>query len=55
VEAKVAVELQIREQTIYTWRRQARIDAGIEAGLTTCEKAELRTQRTALGGRQCPI
>jgi transposase-like protein len=39
--AEVAVELQISEQTIYTWRRQARIDAGIEAGLTTSEKAEL--------------
>jgi transposase-like protein len=39
--AEVAAELQISEQTIYTWRRQARIDAGIEAGVTTSEKAEL--------------
>ena len=39
--AEVAAELGISEQTIYTWRRQARIDAGIEAGLTTSEKAEL--------------
>jgi len=39
--AEVAVELQISERTICTWRRQARIDAGIEAGLTTSEKAEL--------------
>ena len=39
--AEVAVELQISEQTIYTWRRQARIDSGIEAGLTTSERAEL--------------
>jgi transposase-like protein len=39
--AQVAAELGISEQTIYTWRRQARIDAGIEAGVTTREKAEL--------------
>lgn len=39
--AEVAAELGISEQTIYSWRRQARIDAGIEAGLTTSEKAEL--------------
>ena len=39
--AEVAAELGISEQTIYTWRRQARIDAGIEAGVTTSEKAEL--------------
>ena len=39
--AEVAAELGISEQTIYAWRRQARIDAGIEAGLTTSEKADL--------------
>ncbi|MGB8332169.1 MAG: transposase [Polyangiales bacterium] len=43
--AEVAAELGISEQTIYTWRRQARIDAGIEAGVTTSEKAELTQQR----------
>ena len=31
--AEVAPELGISQQTIYTWRRQARIDAGLEAGL----------------------
>ena len=30
---EVAADLGISEQTIYTWRRQARIDAGIESGL----------------------
>ena len=35
--AEVAVELEVSEQTIYTWRRQARIDAGV----TTPELAEL--------------
>ncbi len=39
--AEVAVELEVSEQTIYTWRRQARIDAGLEAGVATSELAEL--------------
>ena len=43
--AEVAAELGISDQSIYTWRRQARIDAGIEAGLTTGEKAELVAAR----------
>ena len=32
--AEVAEDLGISEQTIYTWRRQDRIDRGLEAGLT---------------------
>ena len=39
--AEVAAELGISKQTIYTSRRQARIDAGLEAGLSTSEQAEL--------------
>ena len=39
--SEVATDLGVSEQTIYTWRRQARIDAGEEAGLTSAEKAEL--------------
>ena len=39
--AEVSRDLGISEQSIYTWRRQARIDAGLEAGLTSTEKAEL--------------
>lgn len=39
--AELAAELGVSEQTIYTWRRQARIDAGLEAGVTTAEHAEL--------------
>ena len=39
--AELAQELGISEQSIYTWRRQARIDAGLEAGITSTEKAEL--------------
>jgi transposase-like protein len=28
--SEVAAEFEVSEQTIYTWRRQARIDAGVE-------------------------
>ena len=38
---EIAIDLGISELTIYTWRRQARIDAGIEAGLSTSERGEL--------------
>jgi transposase-like protein len=30
--AEVAVEFEVSEQTIYTWRRQSRIDVGLEGG-----------------------
>jgi transposase-like protein len=43
--AEVAEDLGISDQTIYTWRRQDRIDRGLEAGLSTAEKAELVTAR----------
>lgn len=43
--AEVAAELGISDQSIYTWRRQARIDAGVEPGLTSGEKAELVAAR----------
>ena len=42
---EVAVDLGISEQSIYVWRRQARIDAGAEPGLTSGEKAELVAAR----------
>jgi transposase len=41
----VARDLGISDQTLYTWRRQARIDAGVEPGLTTAERAELQRAR----------
>ncbi len=37
----VARGLGISAQSIYTWRRQDRIDKGTEPGLTSAEKAEL--------------
>ena len=39
--AAVAADLGVSEQTIYTWRRQARVDAGLEVGVSTSEQAEL--------------
>jgi transposase-like protein len=41
----VARDLGISDQTLYSWRRQARIDAGVEPGLTTAERAELQRAR----------
>jgi transposase-like protein len=46
--AEIAIDLGISEQTIYTWRRQARIDAGIEAGLSTSERGELTAAKRRL-------
>jgi len=43
--AEVAADLGISEQSVYTWRRQARIDAGLQPGLNTAEKAELVAAR----------
>lgn len=43
--ADVATDLDISEQTIYTWRRQDRIDRGVEPGLRSAEHAELVAAR----------
>ena len=39
--ADVARDLDISQESIYTWRRQDRIDRGLVPGLTSAEKAEL--------------
>lgn len=41
----VARDLGISGQTVYNWRRQDRIDRGVEAGLTSAEHAELLQAR----------
>lgn len=41
----VARDLGISDQTVYTWRRQDRIDQGLEVGLTSAERAELLQAR----------
>lgn len=42
---EVAADLAISEQTIFTWRRQDRIDRGLELGLSSVEHAELVAAR----------
>ena len=39
--ANVAHDLEVSDQTIYSWRKQDRIDRGLAPGLSTKEKAEL--------------
>jgi transposase len=39
--ADVARDLGISDETIYSWRRQDRIDRGLAPGLSSGEKAEL--------------
>jgi transposase-like protein len=41
----VAEELRVSGQSIYTWRRQYRVDSGQEPGLTTTEVNELNAAR----------
>ena len=43
--AEVATDLGISEQTIYTWRRQDRVDKGDEPGLSSAEHGELVAAR----------
>ena len=39
--ADVARDLGISAESIYTWRRQDRIDRGLQPGLSSAEKSEL--------------
>jgi transposase len=39
--ADVARDLGVSEQAIYGWRRQERIDCGLDPGLSTREQAEI--------------
>ncbi|GAA1180958.1 transposase [Pseudonocardia alaniniphila] len=43
--AQVAADLDIRDQTIYVWRRQELIDTGQLPGTTSTENAELTAAR----------
>jgi transposase-like protein len=45
---EVAHDLGIGTQTLYNWRRQALVDAGERAGLSSVESAELRAARAAV-------
>ena len=41
----LAPDLGVSEQTLYTWRRQAQIDKGLEPGLKSVERAELHAAK----------
>lgn len=43
--AEVSTLLGVSDQTIYSWRRQDRIDKGAEPGLTSAEHSELTAAR----------
>ncbi|MFE9245119.1 transposase [Nocardiopsis sp. NPDC006938] len=46
--ADVARDLDISTETIYSWRRQDRIDQGLAPGLTSTEKTELERENREL-------
>ena len=39
--ASIAHDLDVSNQTIYNWRRQDRIDRGIQAGVSSHDRVEL--------------
>ncbi|HVC23112.1 MAG TPA: transposase, partial [Candidatus Dormibacteraeota bacterium] len=43
--ADVARDLGLSQQTIYVWRHQDRIDRGLEPGLVSAEREELRAAK----------
>ena len=43
--ASLAEDLEVSDQTIYNWRRQDRIDRGLEPGPTSVGRAELQAAR----------
>ena len=53
--ADVAKALGISDQTIYTWRRQDRIDKGLEPGLTSGEKSELVTAKQRIAALEAEL
>ena len=46
--AEVARMLEVSEQSIYSWRRQERIDRGELPGLSSEEREELRAARARI-------
>ena len=46
--AEVARLLEVSEQSIYSWRRQERIDRGVLPGLSSEEREELRAARARI-------
>jgi transposase-like protein len=53
--ADVAHDLEISEQTIYSWRRQDRIDRGLVPGLASAEKAELTAAKKRIADLEAEL
>jgi transposase len=53
--ADVAMSLGISDQTIYTWRRQDRIDKGLEPGVTSGEKSELAAAKQRIAALKAEL
>ena len=47
--SSVAHDLDLSDQTIYNWRRQDRIDRGLQPGLSTAGNAELAAAKKRIG------
>jgi transposase-like protein len=47
--ADLARDLEVSDQTLYTWRRQERIDRGLVPGLTSVERDELAAAKRRIG------
>jgi transposase len=53
--AEVAKALGISDQTIYTWRRQDRIDKGVEPGLTSGERSALAAAKPRIAALEAEL
>jgi transposase len=53
--ATIAHVLDISDQTVYNWRRQDRIDRGLQPGLTTVENAELASAKKRIAALEAEL
>ena len=53
--ASIAHDLDLSDQTIYNWRRQDRIDRGLQPGVSTAENAELAKARKRIAELQAEL
>ena len=53
--ADVAKALGIRDQTIYRWRRQDRIDKGLQPGRSSTEKSELEAAKRRIAALEAEL
>ena len=51
----VARDLDISDQTVYTWQRQDQVDRGIEKGVSTAESAEFKAAKTKIAALQAEL